>query len=73
MNMFDNHGQPLCPPEDLAQLVQYFGDQFHDPDFQPPVFTPIPVLQTLAVSEISMQSFPGQQLLAGNKSVAHAS
>ena len=46
--MFDSHGQPLSPQQELNALVQYFGTQFHDPDFQQPA---LPALQVLPFDE----------------------
>ena len=48
IHMFDGHGQPLSPQQELNELIQYFGTQFHDPDYQPP--TP-PALQVLPFDE----------------------
>ena len=44
VHMFDSHGQPLSPQQELDELVQYFGTQFHDPDFLQPDLPPLQVL-----------------------------
>ena len=44
IHMFDSHGQPLSPQQELDELVQYFGTQFHDPDFLQPDLPPLQVL-----------------------------
>ena len=63
--MFDGHGQPLSPPQELSELVQYFGTQFHDPDFQP---TALPALQVLPFDESTVHA--ALQRLPATKAVA---
>ena len=65
IHMFDGHGQPLSPPQELSELVQYFGTQFHDPDFQP---TALPALQVLPFDESTVHA--ALQRLPATKAVA---
>ena len=51
--MFDGHGQPLSPQQELSELVQYFGTQFYDPDFQP---IDVPALQALPFDESTVHA-----------------
>ena len=44
IHIFDSHGQPLSPQQELDEFVQYFGNQFNDPDFQQPDLPPLQVL-----------------------------
>ena len=44
IHIFDSHGQPLSPQQEFDEFVQYFGNQFNDPDFQQPDLPPLQVL-----------------------------
>ena len=63
--MFDSHGQPLSPQQELDEFVQYFGTQFHDQDFLIPALRPLQVLpfDEAAVNE-ALRRMPATKAVA---------
>lgn len=65
IQLFDPHGQPMLPPQELQQIEAFFGNLFHDSNFQPSPLSPLELLPfSCADNQQGLSRLPAMKALA---------